>query len=234
MSQTPKASEEKLSVLYYAQQKFIRLRQLNFLKILFTLGPAESCKSEELFPEVSRACHSDPTSEAWGNGEGNCISLALPDLQCSELLRWVRSRCQEYRSKEEKETSCQAGPEMLTSSIFPSGKVQWRFRIYMHLLSSVTFLPLPFKQPLQVLMIWISNSLWRKAHLTWTGVVCCRTTRAWVRAIMHMLMHINVSTCWGTFGKFLQQPYCIIKTSARLSLVPVRVYLVSGFHSITE
>lgn len=41
MSRTLKASGKNLSVLYYVQQKFIRLWQLNFLRILFTLSKVQ-------------------------------------------------------------------------------------------------------------------------------------------------------------------------------------------------
>lgn len=154
MSGIFKASGKVISVILCSAKLY------QTLAAKFSEGPvypwARSSKSKKLFP-VSPACHSDPTSETWGNGEGNCISTALPHLQCSGLLRWVRSRCQEYRSKEEKETSWQLGTEIPTSSIFPLGKVWWQLRIHGHLLPSVTFLPLLFKQPLRVLTTWISN-----------------------------------------------------------------------------
>lgn len=85
-----KASEKKLSVLYHAQKKFITVWQLNFLRILFTLGKLQprAAKAKQNFSlKTSPACHPVPAAQAPGNGEGNHISSALPALQCSGLLR---------------------------------------------------------------------------------------------------------------------------------------------------
>lgn len=198
-------------MLYYAQQKFITVWQLNFLRILFTLGKLQprAAKAKLNFSlKTSPACHPDPAAQAPGNGEGNCISSALPDLPCSGLLR-KKDDDRKIKARSRKETSWQAGTETQTSIIFPLGKVCRRFRIYTQLLLSLTFPPLPFKQPLKVLTIWISNQPLRRTHLAGTGVVGCSTACA--------RLELSILT-FQPVGKLLGS--CCNNNTARLKLQP--------------